>query len=123
MKIDLSQFRQTYLLESAEHIASMETGLLQLRSTPADIELLNSIFRSAHTVKGGAGSFSMTSLVRFTHSLENLLDRLRSSELEATEQVIDIMLRSVDVLRGLLDADPDAAIPATGWKWKLRSRH
>jgi len=111
MKIDLSQFRRTYLVESAEHIASMETGLLQLRSAPADVELLNSIFRSAHTIKGGAGSFAMTSLVRFTHSLENLLDQLRSSQMQATGEVIDLLLRSVDVLRELLDADADAAMP------------
>jgi two-component system chemotaxis sensor kinase CheA len=114
MKIDLSQFRQTFLMESADHIASMETGLLELRSAPADVELLNSIFRSAHSIKGGAGSFGMENLVRFTHSLENLLDRLRSLEMQATDEVIDILLRSVDVLRGLLDADADAAMPAEG---------
>jgi two-component system chemotaxis sensor kinase CheA len=114
MKIDLSQFRQTFLLESVDHIASMETGLLELRSAPADTELLNSIFRSAHSIKGGAGSFGMENLVRFTHSLENLLDRLRSLEMQATDEVIDIMLRSVDVLRGLLAADVDAAMPADG---------
>ena len=112
MKIDLSQFRQTFLLESTDHIASMETGLLELRSTPADVELLNSIFRSAHSIKGGAGSFGMTSLVRFTHSLENLLDRLRSLEMQATGEVIDILLRSVDVLRVLLDSDADAELSA-----------
>ena len=112
MKIDLSQFRQTFLLESADHIASMETGLLELRSAPADVELLNSIFRAAHSIKGGAGSFGMTNLVRFTHSLENLLDRLRSLEMQATDEVIDILLRSVDVLRELLDADADAAMPS-----------
>ena len=112
MKIDLSQFRQTFLLESADHIASMESELLELRSSPADIELLNSIFRAAHSIKGGAGSFEMTSLVRFTHSLENLLDRLRSLEIQATNEVIDILLRSVDVLRGLLDADADAPMSA-----------
>jgi two-component system chemotaxis sensor kinase CheA len=111
MKIDLSQFLQTYLLESAEHIASMETGLLQLRSAPDDVELLNSIFRSAHTIKGGAGSFAMTSLVRFTHSLENLLDRLRSSQMQATSEVIDLLLRSVDVLRELVQAEADAPMP------------
>jgi len=116
MKIDLSQFRQTFLIESADHVASMETGLLELRSAPADVELLNSIFRSAHSIKGGAGSFGMTNLVRFTHSLENLLDRLRSLEMQATDEVIDIMLRSVDVLRGLLAADADAAMPAEGLK-------
>jgi len=90
----------------------METGLLELRSAPADVELLNSIFRAAHSIKGGAGSFGMTNLVRFTHSLENLLDRLRSLEMQATDEVIDILLRSVDVLRELLDADADAAMPS-----------
>ena len=112
MKIDLSQFRQTFLQESADHIASMEAGLLQLRSAPDDVELLNGIFRSAHSIKGGAGSFGMTSLVRFTHSLESLLDRLRSSEMQATDEVIDILLRSVDVLRDLLNADADTTLPA-----------
>jgi two-component system chemotaxis sensor kinase CheA len=111
MKIDLSQFRQTFLLESADHVASMESELFELRSSPADIELLNSIFRAAHSIKGGAGSFGMTNLVRFTHSLENLLDRLRSLEIQATDEVIDILLRSVDVLRGLLDADANAEMP------------
>jgi two-component system chemotaxis sensor kinase CheA len=115
MKIDLSQFRQTFLQESADHIVSMETGLLQLRTAPDDVELLNSIFRSAHSIKGGAGSFAMTNLVRFTHSLENLLDRMRSLEMRATDEVIDTLLRSVDVLRDLLDTDPkassDAAMP------------
>ncbi|MFY9852800.1 MAG: chemotaxis protein CheA [Terracidiphilus sp.] len=120
MKIDLTQFRQTYLVESADHIASMETGLLQLRSAPADVELLNSIFRSAHTIKGGAGSFGLTSLVRFTHSLENLLDRLRSLEMQVTDEVIDILLRSVDVLRGLLEADADAALPANALELEKR---
>jgi two-component system chemotaxis sensor kinase CheA len=112
MKIDLSQFRQTFLQESAEHVAAMETGLLELRSAPDDVELLNSIFRSAHSIKGGAGSFGMTNLVHFTHSLENLLDLMRSLELHATDEVIDVLLRSVDVLRGLLDSDADAEMPA-----------
>jgi two-component system chemotaxis sensor kinase CheA len=112
MKIDLSQFKQAFLQESADHIVSMEAGLLTLRSAPADVELLNSIFRSAHSIKGGAGSFGLTNLVRFTHSLENLLDRLRSFEMQATPTVIDILLQSVDVLRGLLDGDADAAMPA-----------
>jgi two-component system chemotaxis sensor kinase CheA len=115
MKIDLSQFRQTFLQESAEHIAAMETGLLQLRTAPDDIELLNSIFRAAHSIKGGAGSFGMKNLTHFTHALENLLDRLRSLEMRATGEVIATLLQSIDVLRDLLDADPnvnpEAAMP------------
>jgi two-component system chemotaxis sensor kinase CheA len=112
MKIDLSQFHQAFLQESADHIVSMEAGLLALRAAPGDVELLNSIFRSAHSIKGGAGSFGLTNLVRFTHSLENLLDRLRSFETQATPEAIDILLRSVDVLRGLVDANADEAMPA-----------
>jgi len=111
MKIDLSQFRQTFLLESADHVASMESSLLQLRSAPDDIELLNSIFRSAHSIKGGAGSFGMTQLTHFTHALENLLDRLRSAEMHATDEVINVLLQSIDTLHGLLEAEPDAEMP------------
>lgn len=107
MKIDLSQFRRTFLQESAEHVSAMETGLLDLRSNPGDIELLNAIFRSAHSIKGGAGSFGLTNLVRFTHALENLLDQLRSMEVAVTEAVIGVLLESVDVLRTLLEGDAE----------------
>ena len=107
MKIDLSQFRQTFLQESAEHVESMEAELLALRSAPDDAEILNAIFRSAHSIKGGAGSFGLTNLVRFTHGLENLLDRLRSLEMPATAEVISLLLRSVDVLRAMLGAGGD----------------
>lgn len=111
MKIDLSQFRQTFIQESQEHIASMETGLIHLRATPGDVELLNSIFRSAHSIKGGAGSFGLHNLATFTHSLENLLDRLRSAEMQATDEVIGTLLQSIDVLRVLLDSETDAPMP------------
>lgn len=114
MKIDLSQFRQTFLQESAEHVMTMEAGLLDLRSAPTDTELLNAIFRSAHSIKGGAGSFGLNNLVRFTHALENLLDQLRSSQVPVTEAAIAALLESVDVLRILLEAGAegeDAPMP------------
>jgi two-component system chemotaxis sensor kinase CheA len=120
MKIDLSQFREVFLQESAEHVASMETGLFQLRSTPDDIELLNAIFRSAHSIKGGAGSFGLNNLVRFTHALENLLEQLRSLELAAGEEVVDVLLESVDLLRGLLEAGPGDDMPAEASALMLR---
>jgi two-component system chemotaxis sensor kinase CheA len=111
MKIDLSQFRQIFLQESAEHVESMETDLLALRSAADDVETLNAIFRSAHSIKGGAGSFGLTNLVRFTHALENLLDRLRSLEMAATAEVISLLLRCVDVLRAMLDPGADGRMP------------
>jgi two-component system chemotaxis sensor kinase CheA len=111
MKIDLSQFRQTFMQESAEHVEAMEAGLLDLRTAPDDAETLNAIFRSAHSIKGGAGSFGLTNLVRFTHALESLLDRLRSLELPATAEVISLLLQSVDVLRVMLDPNADGGMP------------
>jgi len=120
MKIDLSQFRQTFLLESADHLAAMESGLLQLRSAPDDAELLNGIFRSAHSIKGGAGSFGLTHLAHFTHVLEDLLERLRSSEMRASDEVITLLLASVDVLRDLLDASPEAEKPAAAGELEQR---
>lgn len=110
MKIDLSQFRQTFLQESAEHASTMESGLLALRTAPDDIEILNAIFRSAHSIKGGAGSFGLESLVRFTHALEDLLDRMRAMEVRATEQVIAVLLESIDVLRSLLERGADGKL-------------
>lgn len=105
MKIDLSQFRQIFLQESAEHVATMESGLLALRSAPDDVDTLNAIFRSAHSIKGGAGSFGLDNLVRFTHGLESLLDRLRAGEIAVTDEVIAMLLESVDVLRLLLEPE------------------
>ena len=90
---------------------SMETDLLALRSAPDDVETLNAIFRSAHSIKGSAGSFGLTKLVRFTHALENLLDRLRSLEMPATAEVISLLLRCVDVLRAMLDPGADGGMP------------
>lgn len=112
MKIDLSQFRQTFLLESAEHVATMESGLLALRSAPADAETLNAIFRSAHSIKGGAGSFGLDALVRLTHALESLLDRMRAAEIDVTEPLVALLLESVDELRALLiPGDPETLLP------------
>ncbi len=111
MKIDLSQFRDTFMQESGEHVLTMESGLFELRSAPKDMEILNAIFRSAHSIKGGAGSFGLTHLVRFTHVLESLLDRLRSMEIPVTEEIIGVLLAAVDVLRALLDTDGGQAPP------------
>jgi two-component system chemotaxis sensor kinase CheA len=110
MKIDLTQFRQTFLQESVEQIATMESGLLALRSTPDDAEILNAVFRSAHSIKGGAGSVGLEALARFTHGLENLLDRLRSREMALNEEIVALLLASIDVLRTLLAAEPQAEL-------------
>ena len=63
MKIDVSHFLDTFLQESAEHLSTIESGLLKLNTAPGDSELLNGIFRAAHSIKGGAGAFGLTHVV------------------------------------------------------------
>lgn len=104
MQIDLTPFRRAFLDESAEHVAALEEGLLRLESQPEDSELLSSIFRAAHSVKGGAGSFGFEDVARFTHVVENLLDRMRNGLLRAERSLVDLLLRANDVLKCLLEA-------------------
>lgn len=111
MKIDLGQFRQLYLQESAEHLDSMEACLLRLRTEKENADLLHTIFRAAHSIKGGAGSFGLTEVVRFTHTLEELLDRLRDFEITVTDDLINLLLASVDVLGDFFSSGAEGNLP------------
>lgn len=104
MSIDMSQFYQVFFEESEEHLAAMETLLLDLDIADPDLEQLNAIFRAAHSIKGSAGTFGFTDLAETTHILENLLDRIRKMELPLRADMVDAFLQAGDVLRSMLDA-------------------
>ena len=74
---DITQFHAVYFDEAAEHLAAMEALLLGLDTAAPDAEELNAIFRAAHSIKGGAGTFGFTDLAELTHEAETLLDKLR----------------------------------------------
>ncbi len=105
MGIDLNAFRETFFVEAAEHLDAMEAALLQLDGAHDDRELLNTIFRAAHTIKGGSGTFGMQSVASFTHVVENLLDRLRDGRLAVTEHLVELLFSSLDVMQGLIAAE------------------
>ena len=104
MQIDLKRFHETFFEEAEEHLGTMESGLLSLTVQGSDPELLNTIFRSAHSIKGAAGSFGFTELARLTHVLENVLDRLRSGQREPDQGLTQLLLRASDTLRELVAA-------------------
>ncbi len=89
MAIDMTQFYQVFFEESAEHLAAMETLLLELDIENPDSEQLNAIFRAAHSIKGSAGTFGFNDLAATTHILENLLDRIRKQELALRADMVD----------------------------------
>ena len=82
MSFDLSQFYQVFFEEAGEHLASMESLLLALDVADPDMDELNAIFRAAHSIKGGAGTFGFTDMTAVTHILETLLDKLRKQEMQ-----------------------------------------
>ncbi|BAU56369.1 signal transduction histidine kinase CheA [Halorhodospira halochloris] len=104
MSVDLSQFLQTFFEESFEGLDTMESGLLELDPQQPDKENLNTVFRAAHSIKGGAGTFGLTAISDFTHRMETLLDRLRSGEQAVTAEAVSALLSAVDCLRSMLEA-------------------
>jgi len=103
MSIDLSQFHQVFFEESFEGLDIMENGLLVLTPNSYNSEEINTIFRAAHSIKGGAGTFGFQLVSDFTHVVETLLDQYRSETRTVSQVGIDLLLESVDVLRSLLD--------------------
>nr|WP_295377389.1 chemotaxis protein CheA [Pseudoxanthomonas sp.] len=111
MNMDMQRFHATFFEESREGLEAMEAGLLQLEQGNRDGELINSIFRAAHSIKGGAATFGFDAVAGLTHVLETLLDELRAGKREVATPAIDAMLASVDVLRSLL-AEAEHGHPA-----------
>jgi two-component system chemotaxis sensor kinase CheA len=104
MTIDLTQFHDAFFEESFEALDSMEAALLKLDIGAPDKELINTIFRVAHSIKGGSATFGFSDIASFTHSLETLLDELRSGAMQVTMPMSDLLLKSVDVMRAMLRA-------------------
>ncbi|OQY54696.1 MAG: chemotaxis protein CheA [Candidatus Parabeggiatoa sp. nov. 2] len=104
MPIDLTEVRELFFEESFENLDMMESNLLDLEVGRIDKELINGIFRAAHSIKGGAGIFSFEHIVNFAHAAETLLDEMRNGEHIVTQSLIDLLLRSGDVLRMMLSA-------------------
>ncbi len=101
---DFAQFQDAFLDEVAEHLAVVEEGLLELEQHPADRDLLNKIFRSAHSIKGGAGMFGFNAVAQFTHKMETLLDLLRNGQKAVTPAIADLFLKSTDCLKTLIES-------------------
>lgn len=104
MAIDMAQFHQVFFEESFEGLDAMESGLLNLDMGDVDVDEINTIFRAAHSIKGGSGTFGFSAVSDFTHVMETLLDEMRDGRRQVTQQAVDVLLGSVDCLREMLQA-------------------
>ena len=102
---------ELFLSETNDHIQMLDQNIVQLETNPDDIELLQHIFRSAHTIKGGAGMIGHQRMAELAHDMENVLDALRSHSVKVTQRTIDALLEALDALR-VLNNEVVTRVPA-----------
>lgn len=99
---DLSQFREIFIAEAKEHLSHLNANLLELEKKPTEPDLLNEVFRASHTIKGMAATMGFEKITLLTHSMENVLDKLRSGKITANTETIDVLFDCFDTLEVLL---------------------
>lgn len=120
MSAGMDPYQEAFLAESLEALDTMESTLLRLSPGSTDGEAINTIFRVAHSIKGGAGMLGYQEVASFTHLLETLLDGMRSGRLQVTEPVCQGLLQSVDAIRSMLASQPGQPAPDTSASQLLR---
>ncbi|GAB6195539.1 chemotaxis protein CheA [Lysobacter xanthus] len=100
--MDMSRFHAAFFEESREGLDTMESGLLGMEAGRSDADTINAIFRAAHSIKGGAGTFGFRFISDFTHVMETLLDEARAGKRHLDSAAVSVLLTSCDVLRGML---------------------
>ena len=100
--VDMAEIAQLFIEESMEGLAIMESGLLNLDLGAADPETMDTIFRAAHSIKGGGATFGYTEISEFAHHLETLLDEMRQGTRSVTREAVDLMLQSVDCIHDMI---------------------
>jgi two-component system, chemotaxis family, sensor kinase CheA len=99
---EMKEIVADFLVEADELVGSLDENLVRLEETPHDLALLNEIFRAAHTIKGTSGFLGLDLIQSLTHSMEDVLNKLRKDELQVNADIMDVVLRSVDSLKILL---------------------
>ena len=106
---EFQEILQDFLVESFELVEKLDEDLVELESRPDDLELLNGIFRVAHTVKGASSFLNFDILTHLTHHMEDVLNKARHGELSITPDVMDVILESIDLMKALLEKIRDTS--------------
>jgi len=101
--LDDPSFYEDFLVEAQEHFEQIETNFLALEEAPGDLDLLNAIFRSVHTIKGAAGFLGLAKVQSVAHIGENVLDNLRKGRMELSDRVMELLFETVDMLKILVE--------------------
>ncbi len=107
---DNEELLKDFFAEAEQQVETLESNILVIESDPSNHEAVDEIFRAAHTLKGGSATVEMNELSEFTHKVEDVLDEIRSDRLQVTEDIIDILLTSIDVIKAMLEARQNGSV-------------
>ena len=99
-----------FFAEAEQQVEQLESNILVIENDPSNHEAIDEIFRAAHTLKGGSATVEMMELSHFTHTVEDVLDEIRSDRLSVDEEVVDILLSSIDVIKAMLEARQNGSV-------------
>ncbi|HMB45458.1 MAG TPA: chemotaxis protein CheA [Candidatus Methanoperedens sp.] len=100
---DMSEYKEMFAVESAEHLQSMNEALLHLEKDPHNSDTINIMFRAAHTLKGMSATMGYSNIKELTHNMENLMDRVRKNEIQLESSSIDILFKCLDTLEMMVE--------------------
>ncbi|MDE6045518.1 MAG: Hpt domain-containing protein, partial [Helicobacter sp.] len=109
---EMQEILEDFLIEAFEMIEQLDQDLVELESNPGDLELLNKIFRVAHTIKGSGSFLNFDVLTHLTHHMEDVLNKARHGDLSLTPDIMDVVLESIDLMKALLAAIRDTGSDA-----------
>jgi two-component system chemotaxis sensor kinase CheA len=109
LDINNEELLKDFFTEAEQQVENLESNILVIENDPTNHEAIDEIFRAAHTLKGGSATVEMNELSEFTHTVEDLLDELRSDRLAVTEDVVDVLLSSIDVIKAMLESRANGA--------------
>jgi len=110
LDINNEELLKDFFSEAEQQVEILESNVLVIEQNPEDRNAVDEIFRAAHTLKGGSATVEMTELSQFTHAMEDLLDEIRSGSVKVTGETVDLLLKSIDVIKLMLDARASGSV-------------
>ena len=104
MNSDLEKYKEIYVSDMREHLQNMNRSFVELEHDPGNIDLLNEIFRAAHTIKGNSATMEYDDVAHLAHEMENLLDKIRNKEITIDHEIMDILFESFDAIESMIES-------------------
>lgn len=110
LDINNEELLKDFFTEAEQQVETLESNVLVIENDPTNHEAIDEIFRAAHTLKGGSATVEMSEITTFTHAVEDVLDEVRSDKISVNEDIVDVLLKSIDVITAMLKARSDGSI-------------